>query len=662
MGPGAFHFASRSLSLLTILLLSSLSSGVGAQETSHQTASPPQAVVSPVKSTAKNKANAAAEKAKADQQKALALSLLVSLANDARSFPDQKLRARTLSRIADALWEPDPEQGRALFRKAWDAAEGADLESARLLEEDRRRQQAETGSFALARQPDLRAEVLRLAAKRDRTLGEELLDKLKEAQKQEAADATSSRRTDPFDTSAAIKQRLRLASQLLDTDVERALQFADPGLGTVTMEALNFLSSLRDKNPAAADQRYARLLAIADGDLKADANTISLLSSYLFTPHLFVTFEPGGGQNSSQTNRPTPAPEVTGELRSAFFRTAAQVLLRPSPSREQDRSTSGLQGKFLVIRRLMPLFEQYAAKEVVDQLRGEMAVLGQGTDRDVSGNDDRDDEYPTQRGITPDRKAEDVEKSLLDRIDRAKTSAERDVIYLQLATRTAQKGDMRARDFTEKIDEMEMRNKVRPYVDMTLAMSAVEKKDTEKALVLVAKGELSHIQRVWVLTQIAKTLPPADREKALAIIGDAAVESRRISGSDPDRPSALVAVANAFLAADRARAWETMLEVAKASNSVAGFTGEDGRIMVRLQTKNMTSLQTSTVDDFNLNGVFRALAQENASQAIELARSFEGEAPRATALIAIARSLLSEKPKETSPRPVRAGASPPSQP
>ena len=640
MGPSAFPFASRLLSLLTVLLLSSLPSASGAQETSQKTASLPQAAVTPARPAAKNKADSAAAKARADQQKALALSLLVSLANDARNFPDQKLRARTLSRIADALWEPDPEQGRALFRKAWDAAEVADQESARRMDEERRRQQAATGGFALAAPPDLRSEVLRLAAKRDRALGEELLDKLKEARTREATDASSPARPEPLDTPAAMKQRLRLANQLLDTDVERALQFADPALGTITMEGLNFLSFLRDKNPAAADQRYARMLALADTDLKSDANTVSLLSSYLFTPHLFVTFEPSGGQSSSQMNQRTPPPEVVPELRNAFFRTAAGVLLRPSPSREQDRSSSGLQGKYLVIRRLMPLFEQYAAKETVDQLRGEMSVLAQGTDQDVRADDD---DNPIQRGITPDRKAEDIEKSLLDRIDRAKTSADRDGLYLQLATRTAQKGDMRARDFTEKIDESELRKKARPYVDMTLALTVVEKKDTEKALTLASKGELTHIQRVWLLTQVAKTLPPADREKALDIIADAAVEARRIDGSDPDRPSALVAVANAFLAADRARAWETMLEVAKASNSVEGFTGEDGRIAIRLESKFMNSLRTSTVDDFNLNGVFRALAQENASQAIELARSFEGEAPRATALIAIARTLLSEK-------------------
>lgn len=642
MGPSAFPFASRLLSFLTVLLLSSLPSAIGAQETSQKTVSQPQAAAVPAKPAAKNKATAAATRARIDQQKALALSLLVSLANEARSFPDQQLRARTLSRIADAFWEPDPEQGRALFRKAWDAAEVADQESARRTEEERQRQQAANGTVALVSPSDLRSEVLRLAAKRDRALGEELLDKLKEARKQEATDASSPTRSDLFDTPTAIKQRLRLANQLLDADVERALQFADPALGTITMEGLNFLSFLRDKTPAAADQRYARMLAVADSDLKADANTISLLSSYLFTPHLFVTFEPGGGQQSSQMNQRTPPPEVTPELRSAFFRTAAQILLRPSPAREQDRSTSGLQGKYLVIRRLMPLFEQYAAKETVDQLRGEMSVLAQGTDQDVREDDD---DNPIQRGITPDRKAEDVEKSLLDRIDRAKTSAERDAIYLQLATRTAQKGDLRARDFVEKIEESELRKKARPYVDMTLAMSAVEKKETEKALTIAGKGELTHIQRVWLLTQVAKTLPPADREKALEIIADAAVEARRIDVSDPDRPRALVAVANAFLATDRGRAWETMLEVAKASNSAEGFNGEDGRLMISVQTKSMTSIRSSTVDDFNLPGVFRTLSQENATQAIELARSFEGEAPRATALIAVARTLLSEKAK-----------------
>lgn len=626
------------------VLALTLTPTIRAQDKSEKTAAPSPTGSASVKVADKSKAPSAAAKAKVEQQKALALSLLITLANDARSYSDTKLRSRTLSRIADALWEADPEQGRALFRKAWDAAESADQDTARRTEEERQRQQAGNpqAPFALVNGPDLRAEVLRLAAKRDRALGEELLDKLKEARKQDAGDAASPTQSNQADTPVALKQRLRLANQLLDTDVERALQFADPALGAIMLEGLSFLSSLRDKNPPAADQRYTRMLALADADLKSDANTVSLLSSYLFTPYLFVTFEPGGGQQSSQTNQRTPPPQVTPELRNAFFRTAAQILLRPSPAREQDRSTSGLQGKYLVIRRLMPLFEQYAAREITEQLRNEMAVLGQSVEGDVR---ELDEDNPIQPMNTPERKAEDVEKALLDRIDRAKTADERDALYLQLATRTAQRGDMRARDFTEKIEESELRKQVKPFVDMNLAMKAAEKKDADMALLLASKGELTHIQKVWLLSEAAKAMPPADRDQALGTLADALAEARRIDVSEADRPRALVAVANVLLSLDRARAWEMMLEVAKASNSAEGFNGEDGRLEMRLQTKNMTSIRSSTIDGFNLPGVFRTLALDNATQAIEIARSFESEAPRATALIAVARALLSEKPK-----------------
>jgi hypothetical protein len=630
------------LSLLIVPLLLSLAPAVPAQDTVVKTVSQPQPAAPAAKPAARNKETSATAKARIEQRKALGISLLVSLANDARNYQDQRLRARTLSRIADALWEPDPEQGRALLRKAWDAAELADQETARRLNEEREHRSGSNPNEPIAALggPDLRAEVLRLAAKRDRALGEELLEKLKDARVREAADAASPAPS-LFDTPIAVKQRLQLANQLLDAaDVERALQFADPALGTITMDALNFLSSLRDQNPAAADQRYARLLGIAETDLKSDANTISILSSYLFTPHLFVTFGADGGQSSSSLNRRTPPPEVTAELRNAFFRTAAGVLLRPSPSKEQDRSSSGLQGKYLVIRRLMPLFEQYAPKEIAEQLRAEMSVLGQGVEADVR---DLDEDNPIQPVNTPERKAEDVEKSLLDKIERAKTSEERDALYLQLAARTAQRGDMRARDFTDRIEDSELRKQAKPYIDMNLARKAAEKKDIEKALMLAAKGELSHIQRVWLMTGAATAMPPADREKALETIADALLEARRIDVSDADRPRALIAVANALVAIDRARAWELMLEVAKASNSAEGFNGEDGRIMMQLRTKNMTSLHSSTVDEFNLPGVFRTLSQENATQAIEIARSFEHEAPRATALIAVARALLSDK-------------------
>src|SRR6266576_5062152 len=63
------------------------------------------------------------------ERRAQAQSLLISLAADAGTYNDQKLRARTQARIADVLWDADPDRARALFRKAWDAAEIVDQEN-----------------------------------------------------------------------------------------------------------------------------------------------------------------------------------------------------------------------------------------------------------------------------------------------------------------------------------------------------------------------------------------------------------------------------------------------------------------------------------------------------------------------------------------------------
>ena len=118
-----------------------------------------------------------------------------------------------------------------------------------------------------------------------------------------------------MDTPTAISQRLTLARQLLDADVERALQFADPVLATVTTDGLDFLSSLRDKDAAAADQRYAAMLGNAAANIQSDANTVALLSAYLFTPHMYVTLVAAGlrlcqGSRAArrQTWRPNCAP------------------------------------------------------------------------------------------------------------------------------------------------------------------------------------------------------------------------------------------------------------------------------------------------------------------------------------------------------------------
>jgi hypothetical protein len=574
------------------------------------------------------------------ERRAQAQSLLISLAADAGGYNDQKLRARTQARIADALWDADPERARTLFRKAWEAAEVVDQEGLRQMQEDIKQQQAKTGNSAVQGPPNVRGEVLRLAARRDRALGEEFLAKLRVEKAREATEATDKAKANPFDTPEGLSQRLNLARQLLATDVERALQFADPALGIITREGIDFLSYLREKDAAAADRRYVAMLANAANNLQADANTVSVLSSYLFTPHVFVTFN-GGGASTMQTSRGGEPVAVTPELRTAFFRMAAGILLRPQAPPEQDQTSAGLQGKYLMIKRLLPLFEQYAPKDMTDSMRAQMDALGTAVPEDLRQRDDDS----VREGIRPQQTSEDREKALLDRIDHAKTSEERDGLYLQLANMFAQNGDLRARDYVDKIEDSEMRKQTRAFIDATMTISALDKKDVDRVLELVRTGELTHLQKAWALASAGKLLAKTDHEKSLAVIEDAATEARRIEGSDPDRPRALMAVANALLVSERGKSWDATYDAIKAANSAEGFTGEDGALRITLQTKSMTSMRMSSAQDFDVLGIFGELAKDDYNRTVELARGFEREAPRANAVIAIARAVLEEKKK-----------------
>lgn len=52
---------------------------------------------------------------------------------------------------------------------------------------------------------------------------------------------------------------------------------------------------------------------------------------------------------------------------------------------------------------------------------------------------------------------------------------------------------------------------------------------------------------------------------------------------------------------------------------------------------------------FDLSGMFSSLVQDDLQRAIELARRFTAEEPRAIVTLAIVRSILDEKPKRAKP-------------
>jgi hypothetical protein len=90
-----------------------------------------------------------------------------------------------------------------------------------------------------------------------------------------------------------------------------------------------------------------------------------------------------------------------------------------------------------------------------------------------------------------------------------------------------------------------------------------------------------------------------------------------------------------------------MSEVVRAANNASEeFSGEDARIVASLHTKVQTSMYSFTAEEFDLPNIFRPLAKENLERSIQLAKDFNGESPRATALIAIVRATLEKKQEQ----------------
>lgn len=574
------------------------------------------------------------------QRRTFAASIILSLADEARSYKDLALRARVLARSGDALWDIDPDGARILLRRAWEAAEKADAA------EDVGTSNTSAPAMIIAVRRggggDSRAEVLNIASRRDRALGNEFLAKLNE----QVTAQTSRPVNDSWTTSDEMSKRLSFAHRLLnDNQAEKAFEFAAPALSSVNEGSIGFLSRLRLLSPALADKQFMRLLARAELDPNSDANTVSGLSSYAFTPGMYLTFAADGGVRWAPSLETITAPDLPSEVRGSFFRVAASILLRPLPPPDQDLTSAGLIGKYMVIKRLLPLFEQYTPDTAV-ALRSLLTALAkQGSNSIV----DDDDDFLLTQGIVREADSRTVLDRLQERVDRAKNEKERDEIYADAAAILALEANPAAQDIADKIENGYRREVTRRYVDISLLRTALAKKNSAAALRFARADSLTHPQRTWAYLQIARLLIGSDRTRALEVLEEALAEARRIDDNNANRVLLITGLATQFLAADITRSWEVASEAVKAANAAEDFTGEAGGLTVALVTSSglkMIELDCSTL---NLSLLVSSLAKQDLMRASDLAKSFKYEAPRAIATLAFASAAVT-KAKGREPR------------
>jgi hypothetical protein len=543
--------------------------------------------------------------------------------HEARSYSDEPLRARIQAQIADVLWSHDKESARSLFRRAWDIAEALDQAGASSNLPGRR----PTSSGRSPARTNLRRAILQLASRRDHALGEEFLAKLTS---RDDAGATSG-----VVSSAESAERLRLAMELVENqNIERALQFADPALTRINTQTIEFLVSLREKDALAADRRFASLLKLAFADPASDANTVSLLTSYTFTPSIYLAVT-RSGIPSSTGYAPRPVPTLSQQLRRAYFDTVAAILMRPLT--QIDQSSAGRAGTHFIVMRLLPLFQQHAP-DLVGPLSAQLTALGPEAAEKTANTG----EVALKRGMGDDGSPNDAE--LTERLDRAKNSDERDRAYAFAAIGAAEQMDPGARDLVEKIEDAETRKGVRTWIDYMMIRSAINQKRPDEALLLIRKTELPRVLRAHFLTKVASLKGNPAPAEARDLLEEALTEARRLDSDTPDRAFSLIALLRQFSFLDRTRTWELLSETIKTINGVPDFTAERGQANLSLEGKFSIRFGVELATAEDLTEVFRQLAEQSFYQALDVSKSFRADAPRALATIAVARTVLVEQP------------------
>ena len=572
----------------------------------------------------------------ADRSRAAAIAIIHSLVDRSEKFQDLRLRASTQAKAADAIWDVEPAFARDLFLRAWGIAETVDEEGSRDTEEARRTALGDKngGLVLLTPKSSMRSEVLRLATRHDQKLGEIFLDKL-EAPKEPTGNSDAAY-FDPTEPKLAIAKRLEVALRLLNAgDVAQAKAFAEPALTFTTSQGIIFLCTLRQHEPENADRLYAKLLAYAQIDPLADATTVSLLSSYVFTPTLLVTAT-RRGRVSNQFADNASGVDIPLSLRSTFLRLAATILLRPLAAPTEDRSAAGTGGTYFTIARLLPLFQQYAP-DYVAALNSQLSVLSGSAPENYKNGQ----EAMLHLGLQSEN-ARTIE-SILSKIPEASGTAERDALYIEAIRIGSQTGDPQIRELADKIEDQKLRESALPFADLAVIRASINKRRTKEALDVLHDGRLLPLHRIWATTRMSVLVQQSDPDRASQLLEDAADALSKIPSGDPQRLYGLTCISGTFLKISRTTSWSLLQEAISAANATPSADLEGTKLTVRVRTRNIIAMINFDEPSFSLVHLFELLAQDDLDLAVSTAGRLNSESASAAVNLGIARVVLNQK-------------------
>lgn len=602
------------------------------------------------------------EQRQVEQRRARALASLRAAAEDAASIADSYDRAETIARVAETLCRIDKAAAQALFARAWSAAQDADREI------------DEANDDAASRAGDdtreARNAVVRFAARCDAWLANGFLsasDPTADTSINVRVRASTADASPWGEPSASASRRFELARELIDAGASANITplVAPAVREEITADGINFLIELRQRDSAAADDLFTRMLrarsATAFVNRAAASNAVLLAAAYVFAPtssaSLAVVNSNGALQlrrASSDLSAQSNASPVSAAARAAFAEFAAAILLSPSAASASAHDEAAL---FFATERVLPFFAAINHSALAN-LRARRDALAATLDAAR-----REQFSRTANELANDRKVrrDDALRFARERLRSLPEGARRDAERLRLvrvAARRRRWADAR-RAADDIVDPTTRKHaatliRTRQIAHLIGSYADEEADDHLHARQFVEASDVPAVWQVWGYAQAAQLAhrrkhPEAARE--LLFAGLARAES--ITNDTADSSHTLIAaralLLGAALEVDASIVPASLAAFVRAINSQPDFDStimlnepgadaEPASDQARADEADAENLLPASVRDSA--ELFAQVARRDHKLADAEARNIEDAMARALALVGVARAAL----------------------
>jgi hypothetical protein len=550
-----------------------------------------------------------------------------------RTFDQVGGRIAVLLRSADLLWPHEQDKALAAFMEAFDLA------TQNFKEQGEQVRRSSDGQFAARMTlPDQRYKVIAALAKRDpaaaRKLSEQMLkDEAGEAEDKPATDDKAARNT--------ADKLLNVASGLVATDQNAALNFARAGLRyPATIGLASFLYNLAKVNQAAADKFYLKALAAYGA---APMDQFLYLSAYPF------------GNNRDAGEMPTytfyRVPETfvrNTELQRKFVQTLLARAQNESeaPGQYVSRGLSDTGQMWIAFSRLEKQIQANLPGlfDSAVQLRDKLyALLNPSMQTSVTGAIARDN--PPKRSF--DEAVEDALKlTNVDQRDQGLTFA--------VLNRSKNETVEQVVSVVDKISDANVRNALTNWFFFFRTQALIDDKQFDEARKSASKvAELD--QRAYLFSRIAEKLleQSPDQTQAREMLNEIADAAGRAPKTIVSART-LLALAHLYAKIDVNRGIQELGNAVKTINAIESPDFANQMVMVKIEGKTFGAFGMYSTPGFDPENAFRDMGKIDFDGTLAHATTFADKPLRGLTTLAVIEPCLEiapAKPAAKKPKP-----------